>query len=434
MTNSQNVKKKLGRPFGTTKKKNKHGITRTRSGGGRGQGRGGGRGGRGPDKGGRTSPKNTTMTLNQGQTMITFPMTLTQDKTPSSKKIDTMSSVLNNMTQSITINPVSPSTPSNKSQQTPIPKTITPEKNIAAHHTSAPTPNMIHGLAKTATSSKAPIERSMIDQISAPNYEHIATVHKMRVLYRTQVNASKDTDVIEKMKCLMARLIRFEPSVQMLPFCPQNKSNPIGNAKDIPTEPDAFQIYVPQASINSNSHTLRMSFRISSESRLWKLKMIPSVRNYLNQFKIYLDETFLTTWENAKVGGLILSHCQWTRRDEATRDINIRINKNEEDKTPIQLAPYTMWNGRRDDNKISTKLLAVECAKEHIEQVKHRMFTKLLNVPTSMLLSNTKYFKFIPFTPSGAITEAVIRSGIYLQNKFLIQSTAVTMVNINNLD
>ena len=43
-TNSPNAKKKLGRPFGITKKKNKHEIatTRTRSGGGRGVGRGGG--------------------------------------------------------------------------------------------------------------------------------------------------------------------------------------------------------------------------------------------------------------------------------------------------------------------------------------------------------------------------------------------------------
>ena len=161
--------------------------------------------------------------------------------------------------------------------------------------------------------------------------------------------------------------------------------------------------------------------------------MIPNVRNYLNQFNIYLDQTYLSTFDNAKVGGLILSHCQWTRRDVATRDLNVRINENEKDKTPIQLSPYGMWNGK-EGNKISTKLLAVECAREHIQTVKHRMFTKLLNVPPAMELSNTKYFKFIPFNPSGAISDKVIRSGIYLQNKFLIQSAAITIINVNNID
>ena len=43
-------------------------------------------------------------------------------------------------------------------------------------------------------------------------------------------------------------------------------------------------------------------------------------------------------------------------------------------------------------------------------------------------------FKFIPFTASGAISDKVIRSGIFLQNKFLHNYTALTNINIQNLD
>ena len=129
----------------------------------------------------------------------------------------------------------------------------------------------------------------------------------------------------------------------------------------------------------------------------------------------------------------MLSHTQFTRRETATTDLNLRLNENESIKTPIQLSPYTMWNGK-SSNKISTKLLAIECSKENEQLVKQRLFTKLLNVPDNAKLSNTRFFKFLPFTATGAITDSVIRSGIYLQNQFLVECTAVTVINLHNID
>ena len=302
-------------------------------------------------------------------------------------------------------------------------------KNKSSTKTSA---NMIPALVEGETPSKAPKETSMIPTVPTPSGEVTKTTYNIKILYRSKTT-QKDTDVIEKMKCLMARLIQYEKTVQMLPYDPASRANPIIVAKDIPMEQEEFEVYVPMSSIHPGSRTLRMNFRISAEVPLWKIKIIPNVRNYLNQFNIYLDQTYLSTIDNVKVGGLVLSHCQWTRRDVATNELNIRINENEDVKTPIQLAPHSMWNGK-NLKKISTKLLAVECAKDHIDLVKHRMFTKFLNVPASMELSNTRFFKFIPFYASGAISDQVIRSGIYLQNKFLIQSTAITVINIKNLD
>ena len=115
------------------------------------------------------------------------------------------------------------------------------------------------------------------------------------------------------------------------------------------------------------------------------------------------------------------------------KDLYRRVNENEEENIPFQLTPYTMWNGDKDA-RISTKVLAVECSKTHVSQLRQRMFSKLLNVPQEMKYSNTRYFKFIPFNATGAITTKVIRAGIYLQNKFLSQSATITIVNINNLE
>ena len=66
--------------------------------------------------------------------------------------------------------------------------------------------------------------------------------------------------------------------------------------------------------------------------------------------------------------------------------------------------------------------------------VKKRLFTKMLNVPASMEHSNTRFFKFMPFSATGAINDTVIRSGIYLQNKFLTQCTAITTIHLKKID
>ena len=259
-----------------------------------------------------------------------------------------------------------------------------------------------------------------------------STTYKMKLLYVTKTK-DKETDVVQKLKCLMARLCQYASPIQLLPYDSSSSINPIVSAKDVPSNLSEFHVFAPYAFVNSKTKMLKMNFRISSELPLWRLKLVPGIKSYIEQYGIYLHQTYLFTTDNAKVGGLILSHPQYTKRETAIRDLNIRINENESIKTPIQLAPYTMWNGR-ESQAISTKVLAVECAKEHVKEVKRRLFTKLLNVPENMELSNTRFFKFLPFTASGAITDKVIRSGIYLQNKYLLQCTAVTIINLKNVD
>ena len=256
--------------------------------------------------------------------------------------------------------------------------------------------------------------------------------YKMKLLYVAKIKDQK-TDVVEKLKCLMARMFQYEPAVQLLPYDPTCKLNPIVSAKDIPSNMTDFHVFAPYAFINSKSQMLRMNFRVSSDLPLWRLKTLPGIKNYLDQFGIFINQTYLATTDNIKVGGLVLSHIQYTRRETATADLNVRINDNETTKTPIQLSPYTMWNGK-GAQKISTRLLAIECSKGNEQLVKQRLFTKLLTVPEQSKYSNTRFFKFLPFTATGAITDSVIRSGIYLQNQFLLECTAVTVVNLHSIE
>ena len=290
--------------------------------------------------------------------------------------------------------------------------------------------DMIPGLEDGDMAAKAPVAKAMLDSKRKDTIDKLVKTHKIQIQYRTKTD-NRDINVIEKMKCIMARLFQYDKTLQLIPFGPDNKSNPITITKDIPHDQDGFQVYVPDSSVHPKSKMLRMSFKITSEKRLWQLKSIYGIKNYLAQYNIYLEETFLGTLDNVKVGGLVLTHPQFTRRDTAIHDLNKRLNENEDMVTPIQLSPTNLWN--TNGSKISTKVLAVECAREHAQMVKNRLFTKLMNVPESMKYSNTRYFKYIPFNATGVINDKVIRSGIYLQNKYLIQTTAITIINMKSL-
>ena len=304
---------------------------------------------------------------------------------------------------------------------------ITPKTSGIAHMNLG----MFPGLTDTTTPTKAPVEKPMMEAAQHKEDDVTAVTYKIQVLYRTKVN-KKDINIPEKMKCLMARCFHFDKTLQLYPYDSADKSNPITTSKDIPSDTETFQLYVPDASINPRTKMLRMSFKFKSSLQLWQIKNIPGIRNYINQYAIYLNQTYLVTFDNVKVGGIILAHPQFTRRDIATRDLNRRINEKEDIITPIQLTPSAIWNTK--GNKISTKVLAVECSKKNASLVKQRLCSKLINVPEYMKFTNTRFFRFLPFTATATVTDKVIRSGIYLQNKYLIQTTAVTIMNIKRLE
>ena len=280
--------------------------------------------------------------------------------------------------------------------------------------------------------TKPPVERSIIPLTTKAKEAITGTTYKYRICYRQKVKGT-NVDYPLKLRSLLSRFMQYEKSVQLVPYDPANRSNPIVTAKDIPSDDQDFEIYAPSATVLTKSMMLHMNFRIASDVRLWKLKAMIPIRNYLTKFSIYLDENILVTIDNAKVGGLVLSNCQYTRRDQAVKDLYKRLNENEKVKIPLQLTPFVLYNGS-GNNKISTKLLSVEVSKENAQEMRKRLFSKLFNLDPSMRYSNTRYFKFIPFNATGGFTDKIIRKGMFLQNQYLLQCTHITLTRISSID
>ena len=134
----------------------------------------------------------------------------------------------------------------------------------------------------------------------------MATTYVIRIQYRRRVNDSPN--VVEEMKNFTACMMQYNKSVILLPYHDKNKNNPLITARDIPTEVDEFGIYIPTAAVNNRSNVLFMKFKIQSNMPLNKLKQVKGIRNFLDRRNIYLDQMYLTSSDNAKIGGFIMSH------------------------------------------------------------------------------------------------------------------------------
>jgi len=268
--------------------------------------------------------------------------------------------------------------------------------------------------------SNAPLMKSILNEVAS---EEVNTTYITRILYRRKVK--NNPNVIELLKNLCACLMQYNKTVQLLPYNEHDRSNSVITPRDIPSEVDSFGIYVPYAKVN-RGNTLFMRFKIQANMPLSKIKTLKGVMSFLERCTIYLESTQLKTVDNVKIGGLLMSHCQYTCKDQANEEVSDRINDGEEVKLAIELSPHSFWYGS-GGNKVSTRLLAIECSRENSNVVRERIYKKFMTIPSKHWMGNARHFRFMPFKATATLTEDAIRKGVMLQNKYLLDTAAVTL-------
>jgi len=275
----------------------------------------------------------------------------------------------------------------------------------------------------------APIMKTVNNETTTDGNTPSSTTYITRVQYRRKV--SKTPDVIKFMKIIAAALMQYNKSIQLLPFDDKDKNNPLVTPRDIPDEVEEFQIYVPYAQVTRRGW-LFMRFKIRSDTPLWQLKQNKGIRAILDRSGIFLDQMYLTSVDNLKIGGFLMSHCQYTRREQANKEINDWINMDESENMAIQLTPHLYWHGT-GGNKVSTRLLAIECSRENGNEIRERIYRKMMNVPETLKYGNTRHFRYLPFMTTATITDDAIRNSVMLQNQYLLNVGAVTIRYTNNV-
>ena len=104
---------------------------------------------------------------------------------------------------------------------------------------------------------------------------------------------------------------------------------------------------------------------------LGQLKKVKGIMNFLEKWNVFLYQMYLKSRDTVKIGGFLMSHCQFTRREQATEHINARLNKDEALPLEVQLIPHHYWHGSGGD-KISTRILAIECARSDTNETRKR--------------------------------------------------------------
>jgi len=285
------------------------------------------------------------------------------------------------------------------------------------------------GEAKRPDNTKAPVMTSLSKE-PAKTQDKLTTTYVTRVQYRKRVQSSPN--VIELMTNLAACLMQYNRSIQLVPYDDTDNSNAIITPRDIPKDVNEFAIYVPSASV-SKRNTLFMKFKITSNMSLYKLKKEKGIMNFLERCSIYLDQMYLKSSDTVKMGGFILSHCQYTRIEQAMEEMNARLNQDESLPIEIQLSPHHYWQGT-GGNRVSTRVLAIECARTDTNEVRERIYRKLMQIPDRFKYGNTRDFRFIPFAATGTMTDDALRNSVMHQNSFLLGLTDVQIKKIKNFD
>ena len=119
--------------------------------------------------------------------------------------------------------------------------------------------------------------------------------------------------------------------------------------------------------------------------------------NFLDRCSVFLDQMYLKSSDTVKLGGFIMSHCQYTRKDQAMEEINSRLNQDECLSLEIQLSPHYYWHGS-GVNKVSTRLLALECASTDTKEIRERIYRKMMQVPEEYKYGNIRDFRSFYFS------------------------------------
>ena len=274
----------------------------------------------------------------------------------------------------------------------------------------------------------APLLRAVNNEKTTSSSDQTTTTYITRVQYRRHVKSSPN--VIQLMKTIAAAMMQYNKTVQLLPFDDENKNNPLITVRDIPDEVEEFSIYVPFAKVTKKG-LLFMRFKIQADMPLMKLKQLKGIKAMIERNGIYLDQTYLKSKDNIKIGGFLMSHCQYTRREQANKEMNERINSDEEAQLELQLTPHLYWHGS-GGNRVSTRMLAAECSRDQAKEVRERIYQKMMFIPDNLKFGNTRHFHFIPFAITASLSDDAIRNSVMLQNQYLLDISAITIKYLNN--
>ena len=83
---------------------------------------------------------------------------------------------------------------------------------------------------------------------------------------------------------------------------------------------------------------------------------------------------------------------------------------------------------------MSTRLLSIECPRNDSNEVRERLYRKILFISTELKFGNTRNFHFLPFSATPTLTNDTIRKGVILQQKFLLAIIDIQIKYINNTE
>ena len=148
---------------------------------------------------------------------------------------------------------------------------------------------------------------------------------------------------------------------------------------------------------------------------------------------LFLDRQWIDTVFPVRFAGLLYSHSKYTDTIQAMHHINKGINENKEKLLKIQVVPHIMYVGQ-NKNKHFTKLMALECDKDEVEEISKRIHGLFMEIPNQQMEANIGKMRLMPLRADNMTEEETVAKLVKLQQNFLQTIDVIHLFKIKKLD
>ena len=268
----------------------------------------------------------------------------------------------------------------------------------------------------------------------APTFisEHQDTVKKFEIKLSIDFplrSGTKENDISLFFKRFCTVLFSADKNIQLLKW-EQSTSNPIANASDIAYDEKTIGEYYSGMKFKNNRRRIIGYSKIISPIPFYKIKKHQHFYNWLTTNNVWVRTTSLSSNNHVKLGWILNAHPSFTHQKYAINELKKRMENLD---IEIEISPHTISHTTSDNKQIRTNTLRIDSTADHSHKAMDLLIKALTNTPSEHSTSPTQAYKIIPFQNHGLSTDEITEL-IYRQNKFLHETSAISIINAGDGD
>ena len=156
-------------------------------------------------------------------------------------------------------------------------------------------------------------------------------------------------------------LFTANKDIQLVKWDKESTENPIVNAADIGWDEATISEFYTGMKRQSDGRRMIGFTQIMTPEPFWKIKENKQFFEWLQDNKVWVKPTVLSSSQHVKIGWLLRSHPSYTNYERATKDLILRIGN---EGAELELSPHTITHTTAGGSILRTRALKVVITEE----------------------------------------------------------------------